>query len=104
MIERIKENFRDGIYRIKWFASVFAERLKIEIAVVKLLYRSDELEKNKNELLMTIGRRVYELKENPDKNILKDKEVAESLSAIEMLEKDIDEVKQRVSEMSGVRS
>ena len=104
MIERIKENFRDGIYRIKWFASVFAERLKIEIAVLKLLYRSDELEKNKNELLMTIGRRVYELKENPDKNILKDKEVAESLSAIEMLEKDIDEVKQRVSEMSGVRS
>ena len=104
MFERIEDNFKKGIYRIKWFASVFAERLKIEIAVLKLLYRSDEMEKNKDELLKAIGQRVYELKENPDKNILKDRAVTESLDAIGKIEKDIDELKKQVSEMSSVRS
>ena len=101
MFEKLKESFSSGIARIKWFATVFSERLKIEIAVVKLLYQSDEMNKKREELYRTIGRRVYEFKENPEKNILKDRVVAEAVEGIERLDKSLDELKEKVSEVSG---
>lgn len=101
MLERLKDNFIKGIERIKWFATIFSERLKIEIAVMKLLYRSNEMDEKREEFFKTIGRRVYELKGNPDKNILKDRTVLESVEEIEKLEKEIDELKHKVSELSG---
>ena len=101
MFEKLRESFHSGIERIKWFATVFSERLKIEIAVVKLLYQSDEMHKKREELYRTIGRRVYEFKENPEKNILKDRVVAEAVEGIERLDKSLDELKEKVSEVSG---
>jgi seryl-tRNA synthetase len=101
MFEKLKESFSSGIARIKWFATVFSERLKIEIAVVKLLYQSDEMEKKREGLYREIGRRVYEFKEKPEKNILKDKVVAEAIEGIEKLEKGLDELKEQVSGVSG---
>jgi hypothetical protein len=101
MIEELRESFSGGIERIKWFATVFSERLKIEIAVVKLLYQSDEMHKKREGLYREIGRRVYELKGNPEKNILKDRAVAEAIEGIEELDKGLDELNRKVSEMSG---
>jgi hypothetical protein len=101
MLERFKDNFIKGIERIKWFATLFSERLKIEIALMKLLYQSNEMDEKREDLFKTIGRRVYELKENPDKNIFKDRVVLESIEGIEKLEKDMDDLKHRVSELSG---
>lgn len=103
MLQRLRENFRKGLNKVRWFAAVLSERLKIEIAVIELLYQSDEMEKKKEELLKTIGRRVYELKGNLDKNILKDRMVLEALEEIDTIEKNIDELKLKVSEMSSVR-
>jgi seryl-tRNA synthetase len=101
MYEKLRESFSGGIERIKWFATVFSERLKIEIAVVKLLYQSDEMQKRRDGLYREIGRRVYDLKGNPEKNILKDRAVAEAIEEIEKLDRDLDELSRRVSEMSG---
>ncbi len=101
VFERIRRNFTNGISRIKWFAAVFAERLKIEMAVIRMLYRSSEMEKKKEELLRVIGMRVYELRGNPDRNILKDKTVVESVEALVQLEKEMEELKRRASEMSS---
>jgi len=103
MPQKLRENFKKGLYRLRWFATVLSERLKIEIAVVKLLYRSDEMEKSREELLKTIGGRVYELRSNRDKNILQDRTILRALEEIENIEKNIDELKQKVSEMSGAR-
>lgn len=103
MLQRLRENFKKGLYRLRWLAAVLSERLKIEIAVVELLYQSDEMEKRKEELLKSIGRRVYELKGNPDKTILKDRMVLGALEEIDNIEKNIDELKLKVSEMSSVR-
>ena len=102
MFERVRESFGNGISRIKWFAGVFADRLKIEVAVVRLLYRSAEMEKKKAELLRNIGMRVYELRGSPDRNILKDKTVFELVEALVKLEREMDELKQKASEMSSV--
>ncbi len=103
MLQRLRENFRKGLYKLKWFAAVLSERLKIEIAVIELLYKSDEMEKKKEELLKTIGLRVYESKGNPDKNIFKDRAVIGALEEIDKIEKDINELKLKVSEMTSVR-
>jgi seryl-tRNA synthetase len=101
MLKRLKEDFARGAQRIRWFATVFSERLKIEIAVIKLLYQSDEMDKKKDELFKSIGRRVYESRTNPDKNIFRDSEVVEALEEIEKIEKNIIELRKKISEIGS---
>ncbi|MEW6001836.1 MAG: hypothetical protein AB1638_04210, partial [Nitrospirota bacterium] len=62
MWKRLKSNFDRGIEKIKWVSALLSTRLKTEYSVVKLLYQSEEMERKKEELMKTIGKRVYELK------------------------------------------
>ncbi len=103
MLQKFRENFKKGLYKLRWFAAVLSERLKIEIAVIEMLYKSDEMEKKKEELLKTIGMRVYDSKGNPDKNIFKDRMVIGALEEIDKIERDVDDLKRKVSEMTSVR-
>jgi hypothetical protein len=102
VIEKLRANFRGGLDKIKWLSAVLSERLKIEIAVIKLLSRADGMEKKKGQLLEAIGRRVYELKGNTDKNILGDREVRSAIDEIEKIEQDLEELRQRASEIGSV--
>ncbi|MEW6107637.1 MAG: hypothetical protein AB1632_00495 [Nitrospirota bacterium] len=102
MLKKAQENFKKGIEKIKWFSALFSERIKIEIAVIRLLYQSDEMDKKREKLLKTIGERIVELKDHPDKNIFKDKVIADAVSEAEKLQKNIDELKQKASEISRV--
>jgi len=100
MLKRLRMDFLKGLARIRWFSGVISDRLKIEVAIVKLLFKSDEIGQKKSELLGIIGARVYELKDNPDKNLLKDRVVAEAVEAIGQLEKEIVELDRKVEELS----
>ena len=102
MLKGIIENFKNGLSRIKWFATVFSERVKIEVAVIKLMYRSDEMDRRRQELFRTIGERVYDVRGNKEKNIFRDKIVVEAMEGIENMEKDIEDLKARASEIHGV--
>ncbi len=102
MWKRLKNNFDSGVEKIKWFSSLFSERLKIEYLVIKLLYRSEQLERKRDEFMKTIGQRVYELKGYTDRNILKDGIVIEVLSEIEKINSEIDLTKKKASEVSRV--
>jgi RNA processing factor Prp31 len=102
MLKRIIENFKNGLSRIKWFATVFAERFRIEMAVIKIMYRSDEMEKKRQELFRTIGERIYEIKGNTEKNVFKDKVIVEAMEDIEKMDKDIEELKEKVAEIHSV--
>ncbi len=104
MFKRMRENFGRGADKLRWFATVLSERLKIEIAVLRLLYRSDEMEKDREDLLKTLGQLVYDLRGNPDKNIFRDRTVSDTLQELEKIQKNIDELKQKASEMSSVRA
>ncbi len=104
MFRRMRENFGRGTEKLRWFATVLSERLKIEIAVLRLLYQSDEMEKNREYLLKILGQRVYDMRGNTDKNILRDKTVSDTLQELEKIKKNIDELKQKASEMSSVRA
>jgi seryl-tRNA synthetase len=101
-MKKIIEDFRNGIERIRWFSRVFAERLRIEMAIIRLLYESDRMTRTRDELLRKIGERVLQLRDNPEKNILRDSVVSGLLSEIEGLEKNIDDLKQKVSEIGRV--
>jgi hypothetical protein len=104
MWKRLKNNFDSGVEKIKWFSSLFSERLKIEYLVMKLLYRSEQLGKKRDEFMKTIGQRVYELKGYTDRNILKDGIVIEALSEIEKINSEIDLTKKKASEVSRVEA
>src|ERR1039457_4299398 len=80
MLRKLRTDFLQGIDRIRWFSGVLSERLNIEIAVIKLLFKSDDIERKKNELLTTLGTRVYELKDQTEKNLLKDRVIVEALA------------------------
>ncbi|MDP3260714.1 MAG: hypothetical protein Q8M34_09040 [Thermodesulfovibrionales bacterium] len=102
MWKRIKNNFDSGIGRIKWFSSILSERMKIEFSVIKLVSDRDKKEKERAEKLRLIGERVFELKEQHDKNILKDKVIADSINEIEKLDSEIEDINKKVSEISKV--
>jgi len=101
-MKRIIEDFRKGIDKIRWFAKLFAERLKIEIAIFRLLYGADRMKKTREELLKKIGERVMDLKGHHDKNILRDTVITEALNEIEKLEKSMEETRAKVSDLGRV--
>lgn len=101
-VKKLIDDFRTGVERVRWFATVFAERLKIEIAIFRLLYESDRMSKTRGELLRKIGERVMELKDHQDKNILKDSVVAAAAAEINKLEKTIDDLKSKAAEIGKV--
>ncbi|MDP2278586.1 MAG: hypothetical protein Q8K51_10230, partial [Nitrospirota bacterium] len=102
MWKRIKNNFDSGIERIKWFSSILSERMKIEFSVIKLVSDRDKKEKERAEKMRLIGERVFEVKEQQDKNVLKDKVIAGSIGEIEKLDSEIEDLNKKASEISKV--
>ena len=102
MFGKIYENFRQGLHKIKWFATLFSERLNIELAVFKLLHQSDEMTKKRETLLRTIGEQVVAMKDHPEKNVFKDSIVVVALQEIEKIDKNIEDLKQKAGEISRV--
>lgn len=102
MWQRIKNNFENGIKKIKWFSSLLSNRLNIEISVFRLLYQSEQLSERKEELLKQIGKRIYELKNENEKQILKDKIILESLKEIEDINSKIESTIKKASEISNI--
>jgi len=101
-LKKIYENFRKGIGKIQWFSSLFSERMHIEIALFRLLYQSDEMARQRETLLKTIGERVVELKGHAEKNVFRDSVLAEALEEIEKIDKYIDDLRHKASEISRV--
>ena len=102
MWKKVKNNFDSGIERIKWFSSLLSERMKIEFSVIKLVSDRDKKEKDRAEKMRLIGERVFELREQQDKNVLKDKVIADSISEIGKLDSEIEDINKKVSEISKV--
>ena len=101
-MKKIIDDIRKGLERLRWFATVFSERLKIEIAIFRLLHEADRMASTRGELLRRIGERVMELKDHQDKNLLKDSVVAEAVAEINRLDKTIEDLKTRVAEIGRV--
>ena len=101
MYKRIKENFDNGLMKLKWFSHILSDRMKIELSVFKLLYQAEQMEKNKEDLMKTIGERMLELKDHSEKSILKDRVIADAMNEIEKINQEIEEIKKQASEISS---
>jgi predicted transcriptional regulator len=101
MIKRLRNNFEDGIEKIKWFASLLSDRLKIELSVMKLLHESEQMEKKRDELIKKIGRRVLEMREHADRQVLKDSVITDTMSEIEKVDQEIEQTRKKASEISS---
>jgi hypothetical protein len=102
MLKRLKNNFDSGIEKLKWFSSMLSDRVKVELSVFKLLYHSEEMERERDALMKTIGQRAYEMKAGPDRNILQDSVIADAMQEIERLTNEIDSMKKKASEISRI--
>ncbi len=101
-MRKIFEDFKKGMEKVRWFARLFAERLKIEISIFRLLYDSNRMRKTREELLKKIGERVMELRGHHDKNILKDTVIADALSEIAKLEESMEATRAKASDIGRV--
>lgn len=102
MLEKIKRNLDEGLDRIQWLASLLSERIKVEIAVIKLFRESSDLEKRRDRGLRKIGWRVFEFRSQGDVNVFEDGKVRAALKEVEKLDHEINELRQRVAEISAV--
>ncbi|BCB96891.1 hypothetical protein JZK55_18130 [Dissulfurispira thermophila] len=101
MFNRVKKDFDEAIEKIKWFASLLSERIRVEITVFKLLYKSEELKKRRDELMRKIGEEVYAMR-GKDKNIYANKEVIVAIKELETLQPEIQETIEKASEISRI--
>ncbi len=99
MIGRVKKDFEGGIKKVKWFATLLSERVRIEITIFKLLYKTEELKEKRDELLRQIGEEVYEMRDR-GKNVYGNKEVLAAIKSLESIEPEIRETLEKAADFS----
>jgi hypothetical protein len=102
MWKKLRENFDRGIEKIKWFSVLLSDRIKIEYSVMKLLYQSEQMKKKRDELMKTVGERVYELKGHSDRSVLKDQIIADALDELDKINSEIESTRKKASEISSL--
>ena len=100
MVGRIKKSFDAGVEKIGWFSSLLRERIRVEMAVIKLVSEVSELEKKADAFKRTIGQRVFEMKERHV--FQKDPDISRALDELEKLEAEIAELKRKASEIEKI--
>ena len=79
MIDKVKKSFSTGLLRIKWVATFLAERTKAETSVAKLLYEKTKLDSKINDIYSDVGKRVMELKEKGEEDVLQPRAIHQQL-------------------------
>lgn len=101
MLGRLKRDLDSAVNKIKWFASLLSERVRMEVIVFRLLYRSEELKKKRDDLFRTIGQEVYGLK-GKEADVYSQKPVMDAIRELDALEPEIQETAQKASEISRI--
>jgi len=103
MYTRLKNDLEEGLNKIKWFAGLLSERVRIELTVFRLLCKSEELKKKRDALLRKIGEEVYQM-HNTETGLHPSTEIADIIKEIEALDAQIKEAVDKVSEISRMTS
>lgn len=99
MLRTLRESFDAGIEKIKWFAEFLSERLKVELAVFKLMGEQEKLKKKWDNLARLIGGKVFEGRNQAQwqQNVYKDEEVKNCLMEMELIEEEMNTLRARLS-------
>jgi gas vesicle protein len=100
MIDKVKKSLNRGVFRIKWIATFLAERTKAETSVAKLLYEKTKLEGKINDLYSDVGKRVMELKEKGEEDVLKDFMVQQALDEVKHLQESVHDYKSQADNIN----
>lgn len=100
MLSKLKNDLENAIGKIKWFATLLSERINIEMMVFKLLYKSENLKKRKEELFRQIGEEIYKMKDK--EKIIHNKNIMDAIKELDNLELQIKESIEKASEISKV--
>lgn len=100
MLDRIRKSFNDGVQNLRWFATFIAERTKVETSMARLLYESKKLEAEIDVLYSEIGKRVLELKEKGEKEVLKDFVVVQAAGEIKKIREQIEDYNKKAHDLS----
>ncbi|MCE5311791.1 MAG: hypothetical protein LLF86_01415 [Nitrospiraceae bacterium] len=103
MYQRIKNDIEKALESVRWFASLLSERMRIEIALFKLMYRSEEIKKRKQELLNKIGAEVYAAR-GSEIDMYHNPEVRNAIAELETLDPQITELSEKAHEISKATS
>jgi len=98
--ERIRESFISGIERIKWLSGLVSERVKAEIALIRLAGEIEKFKEKKRHSAEKIGLRVFELKGAEGIDIYNDPIIKDALKEIDSLEEESEKLRDRLSEIS----
>ena len=108
--EKVVVNLEIGANKIAATASIFAERVKAELSIVRLRIRLDEVQSRIDELHRIIGRRVVDLSSRSaipkaGEQLLKDEDIAAALAELEARNKDLEELNAEIkSEKSAFKT
>jgi len=95
--EKVAVNVQKGLQKINTFSSLFSERMKAEITIVRLRIRVNEIQVQIDELYRTIGRRVVDLKNRGElpkmsEQLLRDEDIGFSMNELVEQKKEIEDI------------
>jgi hypothetical protein len=99
MLQKIYRELANGVEKLKWFLSIIIERIKIEIAVIRILGKSEKYEKEKRDILIAIGSRIVELSRRKKVNVFDDVDIKEALAKLEKLDEEINLLKKEAEDI-----
>jgi hypothetical protein len=108
--EKVVVNLEMGAKKIAATASIFAERVKAELNIVRLRMRHDEVQSRIDELYRIIGRRVVDLSNRSvipkaGEQLMKDEDIAAALAELKARNKDLEELNAEIkSEQSAFKT
>jgi predicted nucleic acid-binding Zn-ribbon protein len=99
--EKAVVNMQKGAQKINAAASVFSERVKAELAIVRLRIRIDEVQEHIDEQHRAIGRKIVELHRKgalpkESEQLFTDEDTATIMNELAAAEKEIEDLKNEI--------
>jgi hypothetical protein len=99
--EKAVVNVQQGVQKVNAVAAVFSERVKAEIAIVRLRIRINEIQKRIDEHYQTIGHIIVDLKNRGEipktsEQLLKDEDIVAAMHELEEQKKEIEDLQNEI--------
>ncbi len=101
MLEDIYMALRKGYEKLKRFSSILYERTRVEIAVIKMLNDVHGIDRRIEENYRIIGKRLKELYDIHEKNVLRDEIIVQTFKEIQRLTEEREDLIRKSSELAG---
>jgi len=104
--EKSVVNMQKGAKKVAAAAAVFAERVRIELTLVRLRIRIDEVQARRDELYGTIGRKIVDLNKRDElpkttELLLKDEDIVAAVVELADREQEIDELNNEIKNIQA---